>query len=133
MFDVKKMFSKDIGEKKCSDSGLAVILVLILLGILKRDLIFYYISAPIILLLMLYPKTFYPFAFIWLGISELVGTFMSKVILTLVFCLIVFPIGIIRRMMGKDTLLLKQWKKSHSSVLKIRDHLYNQHDLDNPY
>jgi hypothetical protein len=57
---------------------------------------------------------------------------MSKIMLALVFFLVVFPMGLIRRILGKDTLRLHQFRKEKTSVFAERNHEYTAADLDNP-
>jgi hypothetical protein len=47
--------------------------------------------------------------------------------------LIVLPVALIRKAMGKDSLLIKKWKKGTESVFKTRDHLFQATDIDKPY
>ena len=82
---------------------------------------------------MIYPKFYYYFAILWLGLSLLIGTFVSKAILTIVYFVIVFPVAMVRRVMGKDTLKLKQFKKSNSSVMHVRNHKFSDNDIEHPF
>ena len=66
---------------------------------------------------------FSPLARVWFGFSHLAGTVASKVLLTLVFLVVTTPIGILRRMLGLDSMKRKIWKKGTRSVLIERDHL----------
>lgn len=116
MMNVKKSFSK----KQLTDSGLALLFLTLLSGIwVAPDWV---IKAAIaeVLVLMVAPVLVYPFSFIWLNLSELLGKTMSKVILVLIFVVVVCPVGIIRRAMGKDSLLLKRFRRDCQSVFKDR-------------
>jgi hypothetical protein len=82
---------------------------------------------------MIVPKLFTPFAILWFGISKILGNITSKIILTIIFYVIVFPIGMLRKTMGKDSLQLKKFKKSDGSVFKERAYTYKAEDLEKPY
>ena len=82
---------------------------------------------------MTFPMFYYPFAIIWFGFSKLLGTIVSKIILAIVYLIMLIPIGVLRRMMGKDSLRLKQFKKSGTSVMNERNHRFTSDDIVNPY
>jgi hypothetical protein len=94
---------------------------------------FVLIAVLLLLIDMIRPDIYKPLAKFWLGFSHLLGTVMSKVILTIIFFILVVPVGLLRRLMGKDALRLKEWKKGSNSVFKIRDHKLTSDDIKNPY
>ena len=65
----------------------------------------------------------------WLALGQLLNRISTTILLTLVFFLIVLPIGLIRRISGADPLRLKEFKKSRRSALFTRNHTYTQTDL----
>ena len=72
-------------------------------------------------------------AVVWLGLSILLGEIVPKVLLSIVFFLVVTPIGILRRLAGKDALKLRVFKGSQDSVMLERNHLFIGRDLERPY
>ena len=124
---------KDIGVEKSKDSGLALVLICLLWHqVWKTDILI--LAAVIILLIaMTYPLIFKPFAIVWFGLSTLLGTIVSKVILTILFFIVVLPIGLLRRALGKDSLRLKSWKKGSGSVFRIKEHKFVSKDLEHPF
>jgi len=76
---------------------------------------------------------FYPVAVIWLGFSHLLGGVMSKILLTVVFAVVVVPIGLLRQLMGKDSMRLKSWKNGTGSVMQVRNKIFQPEDLNHPY
>jgi hypothetical protein len=86
-----------------------------------------------LIITMAWPRAFRPVAGFWFGLSHLLGTFMSKVILTVLFFVLVTPIGLIRRLLGADTLQLKKFKKDQDSVFLVRADLIHKKDLQTPY
>jgi hypothetical protein len=127
------MFLKYITKEQSKDTGMAMVLICLLLGYFSRN--YHLISLGIILLIvdMVVPNVFRPVAKIWLGISHVLGTIMSKLLLTVIFFLVVTPVGIIRKVFGKDTLKLKKWKKDTASVFTVRDHSFEAGDIETPY
>jgi hypothetical protein len=65
----------------------------------------------------------------WLKFAEVIGTFNSKIILSLVFYAFLTPIAFLYRMFTKDPLMLKRDKNS-ASFYTERNHTYSSEDLD---
>jgi uncharacterized membrane protein len=128
-----KYFSTDISKKKCSDAGMAAVLIMLLIGLFTKKIIFYQIGIPMLVINMIVPLVFYPFAILWYGLSGLMGDILSRIILTIVYIVVVLPVGFIRKLAGKDPLKLRDFKKADSSVMIIRDHLYTSSDLEKPF
>ena len=69
-------------------------------------------------------------AWVWYKIAEVMGYIMSRVLLSLVFFVFLFPISVIYRMFNKDAL---QLKKKGNSYWTERDHSYSAKDLENAW
>ena len=109
-----------------------VLLLLILFLRFKRDELL--IGALVLhVITMTAPRVFAPAAVVWLGVSHVLGTVMSTVLLTAVFCLIVTPIGVLRRAMGKDSLRLRVFKRGGESAMLRRNHVCSGADLERPF
>ncbi len=131
-FIKEKYIPKSISKKEASDTGMALVLISLLLGYYV-NIIFFRIAIPLLIMNMTFPKFYYPFAFIWLGVTNLIGAIVSKIILSLIYIVFVVPVGIIRRLMGRDSLNLTTFKKSKSSVMITRDDNFSPKGLENPY
>lgn len=129
----KSKFHIEVNKEKARDTGMAMVLILLLLELFIQNGIYYKIAIPVLIINMTVPQLYYPLAYLWFGFAHIIGTIVSKIILFVVFLVIVLPMAILRRIMGKDSLLLKKWKKSNESVLKVRNHLYVPSDIDKPY
>jgi hypothetical protein len=129
----KKSFISNISKEQAKDAGMAVVLILLLLGIFLKQRTFYPYAAAALVVNMILPGIYKPFAIIWFGMATFLGIIMSKVLLTIVYILLVVPVGLIRRLLGKDSLQLKKFKKNGSSVFRERDHLFQSTDIENPY
>jgi len=66
------------------------------------------VSAGIGLLALFLPAASKPFYLLWMGIAFIMGTIISTVILILIFYLIITPVGILMRVLGRDSLHLKK-------------------------
>jgi hypothetical protein len=129
----KRFFVGNISKEQAKDAGMAVVLILLLLGIFLKQKAFYPYAAAALVVNMIVPGIYKPFAVIWFGMATFLGTIMSKVLLTVVYILFVVPMGLIRRLLGKDSLQLKKFKKDGSSVFRERNHLFQSTDIENPY
>ena len=126
-------FPKTISKKQASDTGMAAVLILLLIGLIAQNNLYYKIAIPVLVINMTFPMFYYLFAVVWLGMSKLLGTVISKIILTVVYILLVIPVGIFRRVIGKDSLQLSEFKKGTNSVMKKRDYSFSSKDIENPY
>ena len=126
-------FSTNVSKKQASDSGMAAVLILMLIGFFSNIELYYKIAIPVLIINMAAPMFYYPFAIIWLGISSLLGSVMSKVILTIVYVIMVVPTSFLRRLMGKDSLKLSQFKKGNESVMITRNHRFKPIDMEKPF
>jgi Saxitoxin biosynthesis operon protein SxtJ len=115
------------------DTGMALVLLCLLIVQFKHAYKLVPVAIILLIITMAWPRAFKPLAGLWFGLSHVLGTVMSKVILTLVFFIIVTPIGLLRRLMGKDSLQLKKFKKDRDSVFLVRAKLVDKKDLHKPY
>jgi hypothetical protein len=128
----EKIFKK-ISRKQCVEFGQVLVLVCIGLAIYHKNFYFAIAGFWALLIAMLIPRIYFPFAVIWFGIAEILNRISSWLVLHLVFFILVVPVGMIRKWRGKDTMKLKQFKKSRVSVMTIRNHLYSATDLTNTF
>ena len=122
-----------INLDEAKDTGLAIILILLIIEYVKRPGWLTLCTMAVLVLTMTYPAALRPLGRIWFGFSHILGTIVSKIILSLVFFLIVTPIGLARRISGADPMRNKLWKKGDDSVLVKRNHHYSSEDLQKPY
>ena len=129
-----KFFSTKITKDQSRDTGMAMVLLLLLVAVSPKHRHGYlYAAIALQALNMIWPQIFRPVAVIWLGISNLLGEFVPKVLLSIVFFLVVTPIGILRRFAGKDALKLRAFRASKDSVMVERNHMFVSGDLEKPY
>ena len=128
-----KFSMRNITKDQSRDTGMAMVLLLLILCFrLKREWI---LLAAIALHVvnMIVPRIYAPIAVVWLGFSQLLGTVMSKILLSILFFGVVTPIGILRRLFGKDSLKLRAFKVSEESVMSVRNHMFVGRDIEKPY
>ena len=120
-------------KEQAKDTGMAMVLICLLLGYWSKFPKFLPVSLALLLITMIWPNALRPLATLWFGLSHVLSNVVSRVILTVIFFLIVTPVGLIRRALGADALQLKKWKQSRDSVFVVREGALQAKDLENPY
>ena len=124
---------KTITPLQCRDTCLALAFLLLLLWAFTGNAYFVYAAMLLLLVGMVFPAAMKPSAWAWFGLSRLLGQIMSRVLLGIVYLLLVLPMGLIRRMLGADSLCLRLWKKDDASCFVERVYVFTAEDLKNPY
>ncbi len=132
-FLTEKILPKSISKKEASDTGMAMTLICLLLGYFTKNIFYYKIAIPVLVMTMAFPMFYYPFAMVWLGLTNFLGIIVSRILLSVVYVLFLLPVGLIRRAMGKDSLNLTGFKKGNSSVMITRDIEFKADDIKNPF
>jgi len=120
-------------HRQISDSGMAFVLIALIVFLFTGNVVAVYVAFAGQILNMTVPLVFKPFAWLWLGFSKIAGAIISRIILAFVFYFVVTPVAIIRKVLGKDTLLLKKFKKGSGSVFVERNKLYDNSDIVSPF
>ena len=130
---IKEFIPKSITPEQAKDTGMAMVLICLLIAVLGRQRRFVGISIILLLIDMVWPRVYKPLAVFWFGFSRLLGAVMSRILFSLIFIVMVVPVGLLRKLLGKDSLQMKKWKKGRASVLKVRDHEFTPNDIAHPY
>ncbi|MCZ6703902.1 MAG: SxtJ family membrane protein [Ignavibacteria bacterium] len=107
---------KNIKEDKTTlrKFGLTVGTVLLLVGIVlyltgkSSSVVFGGVGVLLILFGLILPNILKPLNKIWMTLAVILGWFMSRVILIILFYLIITPIGFLLKIFGRDHLKLKR-------------------------
>jgi len=124
---------KKVSTSQCKDSGLALVLICLIIYQVKKYQICIPLAIVFLVITMTCPQVYQPFARLWFGLSHILGTVASKIILTILYVALVLPVGLVSRALGKDSMQLKLWGKNQPSVFRTRDHRFTANDLENPY
>lgn len=128
MLSIKKHII-GVTKKQTVEFGLVTILVTTFMAIYLRQNYFVIAAFFLTLITIIVPIVFYPFAVVWFWLSKTLSAVGSRVLLSLVFFIVVTPVGLFRRLLNRDDLKIKQFKKSTKSVMTDRDHLYTPEDF----
>jgi len=130
---MSELFKKPMTKEQSRDTGMALVLVLLLVFLKSRKNGWLYAAITLQVIDMVVPRIFAPIAVLWFGLSHILGTVMSKVLLSILFFGLVTPVGFLRRLFGKDSLKLRQFQASQDSAMLVRNHLFTAKDIERPY
>ena len=116
-------------KKQNIEFGMVMILIVAILSYWLENRALLGVVVLLALTTILAPVLFTPFTALWFWFSHAAGRIMSFILLALVFILVVTPVGCIRRLCGKDSLSLHQFRKNRKSVFINREHIYTKEDL----
>ena len=120
-------------RQKTTDAGLAFVLILLLIALAMEKSLLVAAAAVAVLVCMVAPRLFVPWAVVWFGLSHLLGAVMSRLVLTSIYVLVVLPVAMARRLAGRDPMMRKEWKKGEGSVFTDRNHTFTPEDIEHPY
>ncbi|MDP8244430.1 MAG: SxtJ family membrane protein [Candidatus Hinthialibacter antarcticus] len=123
----------DLSLGQCKDAGMALCLICLLIGWFGQINGLYAASIIVLLINMTWAGAFKPFAWFWFSLSFVLGTVVSKIILSVLFFVLVVPIAFIRARLGEDPLHLKLWKQGKESAFKERNITFSKRDVERPF
>jgi multisubunit Na+/H+ antiporter MnhG subunit len=119
-------------RQKAVDTGMASTLICLILGMLTRNHVWFGLATAILVVNMTAPTLFRPAAKVWFAFSHMLGSVMSKILLSIIFFTILTPLALLRRILGHDLMQLRSWKKS-GSVFVVREHVYTAKEIEQPF
>ncbi len=125
--------SEITSRDQSKDTGMALVLICLFVAYFGEHPRFLLLAMLLLVADMVWPNLFFYPAKVWFGIAHLMGTIVSRVVLTVLFYGVVTPLGAVRRMGGSDLMRKNQWKKGKTSVFTTRDHRYGPEDIERPY
>jgi hypothetical protein len=128
-----EFFKQKMTKDQSRDTGMAMVLLVLLIFLKTRRNGLLYAAIVVHVVNMIVPRVYAPVAVVWLGLSHVLGTVMSKVLLSILYFGLVTPIGVLRRLFGKDSLQLRAFKASEESAMTVRNHLFVGSDIEKPY
>lgn len=121
-----------MSQEKDIRSIQVIVIGLVLLSFLPKLAFakYYLIGIAILigLIQLILPKVGHQIVLAWFKLGHALGYVNSRIILSLVFYLILFPISILYRWTSKNSL---QRKPIEGSVFTDRQHTYSKKDLEN--
>ena len=114
---------KDLRKFGLTVGGVLLIIAALLLYFEKSSAPYFGAIGGILFLAgILIPQILKPLNKIWMGLAVVLGFFMSRLILTILFYLVLTPIAFIAKIVGKKFLILK-YDKSTNTYWEKRTHI----------
>lgn len=114
---------KDLRKFGLTVGGVLLLIAALLLYFEKPSAPYFGVIGGILFLAgLLIPQILKPLNKIWMGLAIVLGFFMSRLILTILFYLILTPIAFIAKIVGKKFLILK-YDKSANTYWEKRTHI----------
>lgn len=126
-------WKKEVSDKDVVDTGMAATLVMLIAGVITKDISFMMYAAVALVLNMTFSGVYVYVAKFWLSLSHYLGLMMSAVILSLIYFIIIIPIALFRSLLGHDPMRLREWKFGKDSLFIERNFSYGEDDLKHPY
>ena len=123
----------DVSNKECADTSMAMTLISLLVILYTKSITLLPLPIGLLLLGMVWPRAYSLLARLWLGISLLLGSIMSRVVLSIIFMVVVTPIALVMRLFGHDPMRRKAWKKGTESTFVSRGDIIEAKDLEHPF
>lgn len=127
------MRTKKITPDQCKDTGLAIILIALLVVLAKRSFTPVALAVVVLVVTMTAPKLLSPLARLWFGLSHYLGQVVSTILLSIVFFAVLTPVGLLRKLGGQDAMGLGKWRAGRQSAFIKRDHTFTAADLEKPF
>lgn len=127
---LSKIIVTKFSQVQLLETSLVIVILSVILGTVQERQIWLIAATIVAGIGLLLPRLLYPVAVVWFSLGNVLSLVISPILLTMVFLLIITPIGIIRRWLGHDSL---QLKKRSDSVFKERNHVFSATDLKNPF
>ncbi|MEJ7627650.1 MAG: hypothetical protein WKF35_12360 [Ferruginibacter sp.] len=113
------------------DSVLAITLLLLLFFFYSKNIIFIYSASAFVIICLLSNDVADIFDKIWKKLTEILGLISSTIILSVLFFLFVFPLGLILKALNKSPLMLHPGERKTTFVEEKK--LFTQKDFQNPF
>jgi len=115
--------------------GTVFVLIGIVLFIFEKPASYYFGGIGFILILfgVFYPNILKPVNKVWMTLALILGWFMSRVILIILFYLVLTPVGLIAKLSGKHFLDLKIDKERTSYWVKRKKKSSTKIDLERQF
>jgi hypothetical protein len=122
-----------IHHRQVFETGLVFTLMALLAGLFADLNFFYFVATGLLLMILIVPQVFRPLAYVWFGFSKLLSWIMSRILLSVIYYLLVMPVGILRKISGHDRLRIRQFNKTTSSTWETRNHVFQSDDLTHTF
>lgn len=115
---------------KDKETILVLVLALLVWYRASRHPVLLWIAGALVIIGLLAPPAARVIHAAWMKLSIVMGTIMSTLILTIIFFIVILPLGTFSRLFGKNELITDP---TASSCFRERDHTFTKTDLEQPW
>ncbi len=125
---------KDDAERSRSLETLAVLAAACIVGgLVFGARAFAYAALALLLLGLLFRRPAAMLSRVWLGFAAVLGGVNSRILLTVVYCLVLVPIAFLHRRIRGNPMHLERSRDPQPSYWTIRDHRFEPRDIEQPW
>lgn len=114
------------------DTGLLAALVLLVAYLRFHDTRLVFAAAACILCVLFVPALVRPLAWVWLQLTKVLAAVMNPVFFGLMFFIVIVPMGLVRRFLGRDSLQLRSGRNARS-MFHERSGAFSVSDMRTPF
>lgn len=107
---------REINSKQQIEVGILMALFLLLIYYFHPYDVILVAVFVILMLTLIVPVCLKPISWLWFNIASLISLIVPMVLFTILYYGLVTPVGLTRKLMGKDSLQLGAFKKDKESV-----------------
>lgn len=115
-----------VTKSQNKDFGIVLTLAFILAGILSGEWIWIYLALVFVAVTAIFPSLYKPFTWAWFWLARVLEKIMTNLLLSAVYCLVVTPVGLLRRMKRRTT-------TTEFSTFQDKEHKYKAADFEKQF
>lgn len=122
---------KLVSVKQNKDLNIIILTILMVLYLNSANTLYLKVGIALGLLGIFFYKAYNPITFAWLKLAEILGSFIPKILFSIIFYIVVFPISMLMKK-GHNFQKFSDSKKLNS-MFENRNHQYTKADLESPF
>ena len=122
-----------IDKKECVEFGVLLIGIAMVAYLYLEDIRIIYACLTLTIVVLVFPLLLYPAAYAWFRLGRLLNVVGPVVILTIVFVVVVTPVGLIRTLFRKDSLRKHEFGKRGATAMIERPRRFIADDFRKMY
>lgn len=115
-------------NQKSLETILVLVLAQIIIFLVTRRLLWLYTGVALGVLALLIPVLADKIHYAWMKLAHILGYITSRIILTLIFFLVLFPLTLLSKFSSRHAMELK---RRRTSTFKERNYTYTPESLEN--
>lgn len=118
-----------MNRRRNLESCLAIATGFVILGLIFKKDIFYYISFSVGLIGLIISPLAEIIHKLWMKLAEILSFISSKILLTIIYYVVLYPLAILYKISNRKN--IASFKKHQKSTWKERNYTFKSNDLEN--